>query len=380
MQVLGKVRDDGNDNDIDLSSSKVNKRKVFLSRVKRKLLKHIWILRGALFLGIVALFCLIIFLFSNLIKRTKLPYYSSLIKNFVFVPRNVVKEIEGRTNILILGKGGNGHEAPDLTDTILLLSLDRNSRKITIISLPRDIWISPLRTKLNSLYYWGNKKEVGGGVILAKSSVEEILGQHVHYAVVLDFSGFKEIIDALGGIEVDVENSFTDEKYPIPGKESDLCGGDPEYKCRYETVSFKKGKQFMDGETALKFARSRNAEGDEGTDFARQKRQQKIVEAIKDKILDKNIILSPRKLLQLKNVFFSAFETDITESEGVILARMIFDARNNTETFVIPENLLENPPKSSKYDNLYVFIPKRGNWSEVQNWVKCLLKGGSCSN
>jgi len=113
--------------------------------------------------------------------------------------------------------------------------------------------------------------------VLAKSVAEEIVGIPVHYAVVVDFDFFQKVIDELGGIEVDVETDFVDDRYPIKGREDDLCNGDPKFSCRYETVEFKKGLQFMDGGAALKFVRSRNAEGDEGTDLARIARQEKVI-------------------------------------------------------------------------------------------------------
>jgi LCP family protein required for cell wall assembly len=379
-------------------SREMSRKRVFLSRLKRKLLNHIWILRILILVGVIAALYLLLLLSGQIIKKTKIPYYFNLANNFIFTPKGVVDEIDGRTNILILGKGGEGHEAPDLTDTILFLSLNHADKKLTMISLPRDIWLPDLRTKLNSVYYWGNKKEPpvrrtsgpeepGGGLILAKASVEEIIGQPVHYAAVLDFSGFKTIIDVLGGVEVDVETSFTDEKYPVPGRENDLCDNDPEYKCRYETLRFVKGRQLMDGETALKFARSRNAEGDEGTDFARQKRQQKIIKAMEEKMLARETLFSPKKIFQLKNAFLANLETDIGEAEGAVLARNFLNSRANVTSFILPEEMLVNPPKSVKYDNLYVFIPKDEDpstgsgpsWSEIQKWVKCILESADCS-
>ena len=370
-----------------LTSKEMSKRRIFLSRLKRKLFKHVWVIRILILSGIILFTYSLFHISSQFIKGTRVPYYYDLVSNFVFSPKGVVREMDGRTNILLLGKGGEGHEAPDLTDTILFLSLDHRDKKVTMISLPRDIWLPDLRTKLNSAYYWGNKKEpparasgleAGGGIVLTKASVEEILGQHVHYAVVLDFSGFKKIIDVLGGVEVDVEVSFVDKKYPIPGREDDLCDGDPEYGCRYETLHFVQGKQVMDGETALKFARSRNAEGDEGTDFARQKRQQKIIEAVKSKILDRSTLLSPKKLLEIKEAFLSTLETDIGENEGAVLARGFLNSKDNISSYVLPEELLINPLKSAQYDNLYVFIPKDEGWGEVHKWVMCALSGGEC--
>ena len=188
-----------------------------------------------------------------------------------------------------------------------------------------------------------------------------------------DFSGFKKIIDVLSGIEVEVERSFVDEKYPIAGRENDLCDGDPGYKCRYETIAFEKGTQHMDGETALKFVRSRNAEGDEGTDFARAERQQRILSAIKNKALSREIIFSPRKLLELKKAVEDAIETDIGSGAGAILARRSLSARDSIQSYVLPEDFLERPVYSPIYDNLYVFIPKNEDWSEIHEWVKNIL-------
>jgi LCP family protein required for cell wall assembly len=242
-----------------------------------------------------------------------------------------------------------------------------------------------IRAKINSAYYWGNQKEntsgfdngvASGGVVLAKASVEEVVGVPIHYAAVLDFDGFTEIIDVVGGIEANVKEGFVDEKFPIEGKEDDECGGDSEFKCRYETVKFRQGLQVMDGETALKFVRSRNAEGEEGTDFAREQRQQLVISSLKRELLSKKMITSPKKLLSIKNVLEKYTETDITESEMAVLARYVYDARQNIKSEVLPEEFLENPEISPKYDNLYVLIPRdddpetpEHDWSRVHEWI-----------
>jgi LCP family protein required for cell wall assembly len=359
---------------------RLNKKGVTLSRIKRKILKHTWAIRGLIIAAILAGAYLGFLLFGQVIQKSGSGFYLGLAKDFIFTPETKIETFRDRTNILILGKGGEGHEAPDLTDTIMFASVGQSD--VALISLPRDIWIPGLRTKLNSVYYWGNKKQPDGGIILAKASVEEIVGVPVHYAMVIDFTGFKKIIDILGGIEVDVETTFKDEKYPIPGRENDLCEGDSEYRCRYETLSFTQGRQVMDGETALKFVRSRNAEGDEGTDFARAARQQKVISAIKDKVLNRKILFSPRKLLELKKAVEDSSETDINSSTGAILARRFFSVRDTIDSHIMPEDLLERPPYSPMYDNLYVFIPKvedpddvtERSWSEVHTWVECILE------
>jgi anionic cell wall polymer biosynthesis LytR-Cps2A-Psr (LCP) family protein len=134
----------------------------------------------------------------------------------------------------------------------------------------------------------------------------------------------------------------------------------------------------MDGETALKFVRSRNAEGDEGTDFARQKRQQRILKGIEEKILSREILFSPKKMVELKSAVLSSIETDIEQSEAAVLARNMFSSRENIVSAILPENLLVNPPKSAKYDNLYVFVPLDGEWLGIHKWVSCVLENGQC--
>ena len=357
---------------------KMDRRKMIFSRFKRRFLKHVWIIRSGIILTVILVFFLALLLIKSLIIKSGTDFYFGLARDFIFTPGDKIESINNRTNILILGKGDVAHEAPDLTDTMIFVSVSHLNSSINLISLPRDIWIPELRTKLNSVYYWGNKKQDGGGMILAKSTVEEIVGLPVHYALVIDFSGFKEIIDVLGGIEVDVERSFTDEKYPIPGKEDDKCDGDPDYKCRYETVHFAQGNQVMGGETALKFVRSRNAEGDEGTDFARQARQQKVITAIKEKVLSKEILFSPKKLKALKDAVLESTQTDIPPSASAILARRTLQSKDHMKSAILSETLLINPPKSPKYDNLYVFIPKDNSWDEIHKWVKCTLEKGEC--
>jgi len=362
-------------------TKKLSKRRLWMLRLKRKVFKHVWVLRVVLLAVGIAVVFLTFFLFSLIVRKTQAPVYFGFAYDFVFVNEEKIKYSDDRTNILILGKGGQNHEAGDLTDTIIFVSIPHKETGIAMISLPRDVWIPELRAKLNSTYYWGNQKKEGGGLVLVKSVVEQIVGESVHYALLLDFDGFVQVVDVMGGVEVDVEMAFVDEDYPIPGREDDECDGDIELRCRYETVEFKKGTQAMGGETALKFVRSRNAEGDEGTDFARSQRQQKVINAIKEKMVSSETVLSPSKLVSIKSVLSKNTETDIDPSAAAILARRIFHSRNDVSSHLIPEEFIENPPKSQKYDNLYVFVPKEGGWGEVHSWVKCVLSGtGDCMN
>ncbi len=267
-----------------------------------------------------------------------------------------------------MGIGGKDHAGGDLTDTMILVSIGLAKPSITTISIPRDLWIPSIRAKINSAYHYG-------GADLAKLSTEQVLGIPIQYTVILDFSGFKDIVDALGGITVTVETTFTDNLYPIAGQENDLCDGDKLFKCRYESVTFNAGTQIMSGDTALKFVRSRHAVGDEGTDTAREARQQKVISAIENRFLDPKVFLNPKKDLSIWKVVMNSLETDVDNEAGAVIARKVFNARKSVTKYLIPSDLLVNPPTTYKYDKQYVFVPTAGNgrWEEINKWVKGLL-------
>ena len=137
----------------------------------------------------------------------------------------------------------------------------------------------------------------------------------------------------------------------------------------------------MDGITALKFVRSRNAEGEEGTDLARAARQQKVVRAVVDTVLNPKTFLSPRKMLAILRVAKEAVETDLDSSSGAVLARKVLSSRGRSGSMVIPEEFLENPTPSEKYDDQSVYIPRRGtvpggkfDWTEIRHWAEDLLQ------
>lgn len=274
----------------------------------------------------------------------------------------LIPKIEKPISILILGKGGEGHTAPNLTDTIMVVNINNSSKKLNVFSLPRDIWVAEIRAKLNTAYHYG-------GFQMARDSVTKITGLPINNIVVVDFSLFKDLIDSIGGINVNVERPFVDTKYPIAGKENDLCNGDRLFKCRYETLQFNQGVQHMDGETTLKFVRSRNAVGDEGTDIAREKRQQKVVEAVKEKLLSKDVILNLSRIRNLYSVFTSHIETDINKNNLALIIRFIIESKPKTNFLSIPNDVLKVSQNDNKYDKQYVFIPKSGSWKELQEWI-----------
>ena len=350
---------------------------------------------------IIVLLFLFIGLFGRLIVEA--IKWSPVFFQYFFQKEIVLKKTEDRVSVLFLGIGGGKHDGPLLTDTIIYASIDSNLQKVTLISIPRDLWLPDIKAKINTAYALGEDKQKDSGLLLAKVAVEKILNQPVDYILRIDFNGFVKAIDLIGEIDVNVEKSFEDLEYPISGKETDDCGFTGEefekratssavfeaFPCRYEHLSFKQGTERMDGDTALKFVRSRHARGSEGTDFARARRQEVIIKAFKDKVFSLNTLLNPGRLMNLYNVFQNSIHTNIQSQEYddfVKLAIKMKDAQTNSVIFFYSDPYSEkqgifiNPPVSRAYNNEWVLIPRagNGNFSEVQKYVECEIKIGNC--
>ena len=338
---------------------------------------------------------------------------SPLLFQVLFNSNNIElkKETPETINLLLLGIGGGNHDCPNCSDTIIFANLNLASKKVTLVSLPRDIWVTDLKGKVNSAYSNGESKRKGGGLILAKSVIGKITGQNIDYGIVIDFSGFVKAVDLMGGVDVIVDKTFDDYQYPIEGNENDLCGhSDNEVKafsatdsasvtfdldqaqffpCRYEHVHFDKGLAHMDGETALKFVRSRHAAGSEGTDFARSNRQEEVIKALMNKAFSLQIIANPTKVIALYNNLKSSIKTDISDNEiddFIKLAQKFQHAQIQSAVIDYGDpvtkrpGLLINPPIGSKFNYEWVLVPRAGdnNFSEIHSYIMCKLTKFNC--
>lgn len=315
-----------------------------------------------------------------------------------------LKSTNGRTNILLLGIGGEGHDGPNLTDTMILASIDKNGKDAALVSIPRDLWAPTISAKINAAYAFGQEKD-NGGLELAKKTVSELFGIPVHYAIRLDFSGFEKAVDQVDGIDVTIDTPFVDPKYPIVGEENDLCGLTIEvqeingvktevvkdstgsatplaqitdqnnpFTCRYETLSFKQGPLHLDGKTALKFVRSRHGTNDEGSDFARSARQQKVILAFRQKVISTQTLTAPTTVINLIKTFSSSIDTNITDDDIPLfvklgqkitpesIRRIILDADRDESVLVYgdPQN----------YGGQFVLEPKNGTWTDLAEHVQ----------
>ncbi|MDD2487388.1 MAG: LCP family protein [Candidatus Gracilibacteria bacterium] len=212
-----------------------------------------------------------------------------------------------KINILLTGVGGGSHEGAELTDTIILASINTKKKMVTMLSLPRDLYVSyPAggAGRINELYFRGLKNlSPSKAMTYLEDKVSEITGEKIDYYANIDFDGFIKFVDLIDGIKVDVPEKLVDTEYP------DSNWG-------YETFSIKKGLQKLNGTTALKYARSRHST----SDFDRSLRQQLVIKAIKDKLFKLEYIGNPVKLKSLFYAISSNIKTDLSLTDMISFA------------------------------------------------------------
>ena len=306
-----------------------------------------------------------------------------------------LKSTDGRTNILAIGvdtRDSNYLQTGTLTDTLIVISVDLENKNIKFLSLPRDIWveIDNRGMKINEVYTLVGPESL-------KQTIEELLGIDIHYTAKADFGTVIKIVDSLEGITINNPKAFTDNYYPKFGWENETCGIDAnelekekekeweeenqdkedaikpntfldqyDFPCRFEAISFSTGEIILSGEEALKYARSRHSfDTDQGTDFARARRQQLVILAIKDKILSKNVLTNINKLRNVYSNMAELLETDFTINELITAAPFIKDSNE----FSIESRVLSNMGKEEEggvlvqgiyesYGGRYVLIPE----------------------
>lgn len=327
--------------------------------------------------AILAVFLVAFFLFgiarlaiatARFISSTGLA--PSTIVHLAFDTGSKLESTNGRTNVLLLGIAGGEYPGAKLTDTMLIVSLKPANQSMAMVSVPRDIWSDTLKDRINSAYYYGEQKREGGGIVLSRAIIEDMSGVTLHYGLVIDFSGFREMIDVIGGIDVAVPEAFVDPDFPIVGREEDACNGDPEYRCRYETLQFEAGMQHMNGDIALKYVRSRHAEGEEGSDFARSRRQQEVLLAVRNRLMDPKLWLMPGKARAIFDALDKTTHSDMTLGEFLTLGKLIARAKGGTKQISI-EHLLYVPPAS--WYGRYVLLPEN-SFEEVHSYLASELE------
>jgi anionic cell wall polymer biosynthesis LytR-Cps2A-Psr (LCP) family protein len=356
--------------------------------------KTLYIALGVLgFLLLVGLSILIFFNISKRLNPPSPPTTPTPTPSFdVYAPYNV----------LILGYGGAGHDGGSLSDSIMVAHIAPRDKKVVFIFIPRDTWVEiPVRSdksekfKINSAWAIGlsdtlyplkepiYKGEEGPGN-LAKKVVEEVIGMPIGYYVAIDFDGFKNAIDAIGGIEVNSPTSWDDYFYPVKGRENETCGIseaeiasfhakysgfdlEKQFECRYEHIHFDQGLNKLDGEMALKFVRSRHSET-YGGDFARGEKQQVVLMGIIKRLISLDVV---KKIDPFFDQFSKIVRTDINlQTAKDLLTIGVSPSEFDIQTVTLSE---ENVLVASKSrDGQFILLPKAGdgNFLEVQSFIQ----------
>ena len=201
----------------------------------------------------------------------------------------------GRTNILILGEGDPDHAGAGLTDTMMVLSYNAPTHQLAEISLPRDMRVTIPGYGMNKI----NAANALGGVSLAAQTVSNTLDVPINYVVQTDFSGISKLVDAVGGIDINVSDRLADPEYPCADNQYKACGLDIE-----------PGMQHMNGATVLEYVRCRK--GTCGNDFGRAARQQQVLGILKTTLVDSHLLLHPGRLNSIANALRASLTTDMS--------------------------------------------------------------------
>ena len=324
----------------------------------------------------------------------------------ILISSELKKDENGQTNFLIFGtsEDAKGHGGQELTDSILVASINQEHKTAKVFSVPRDLWVNysvpgsePMsctvgsRGKINATYFCaleeykntmnGNSAKDAASLYFAKK-ISEVTGLSMHYYVAVDWGAVKMIVDKIGGIDVDV---YADDEDGI----HDSC----------QNINLKKGMYYnMNGDLAMKLARARNAacaSGDYGlsrSNFDREINQQRIMNAIKNKVSSIGILMNPGQVMSIidglgdnirTNIVMSEVRTLIdfgTKLEGGIQPISTIDqfstGRIGLSSVVIPagtstysEDSLYNYTNFQKYLRNQIVVPKEIN-HEPSNDVK----------
>ena len=291
------------------------------------------------------------------------------ITNFVFKRQpELAGKKDDRINILLLGMGGPGHNGPYLTDTMMIVSIKPSSGHIAMISIPRDLGVEIPGyglQKINHANAYGEAKQEGAGAVFAAKIVEDTFDIEIPYYVRVDFQAFKEIIDNVGGVKIDVEKTFTDHEFPTPDD-------------KYQSLTFMEGVQTMDGERALNYARSRHGNNGEGSDFARAKRQQKVILSLKEKILSFQTLANPIRISKIIQSLGKHISTNIELSGMIELLKIGRDVDfSNITTLVFDIETSGFLKSGYTPEGAYILSPVTGNFDSMKDAIKNIFEYNS---
>lgn len=287
-------------------------------------------------------------------------------------PLNNVTKKEGIYNFLLLGYGGLGHSGALLTDSIVVVNIDTSNKQLSLISIPRDLWVVG-NHKLNSVASASGFQNVGG-------AIQNITDLAINYYISVDFGGIVKIVDTLGGITVNIPKTFDDPFYPIADEENNTCGKTEEeiyvlknkftgyqletqFTCRYEHLHYNSGPVKLSGADILKIARSRHGD----SDFGRSERQFAILKGIESQLISMKALENAGGII---DTLLRMVKTDMNIGVIKTLTNILGNPNEyKTKSIHLTTDNVLNEGKSS--DGQYILNPKAGmfNFTEIKKFI-----------
>lgn len=270
------------------------------------------------------------------------------------------EEQDGRINVLLLGmRGANMPGGGLLADSIMVASFDTKNNKVGLISVPRDLWVqipgTGERGKLNSVYSHWESGGRGQGIEKMKEIMGTITGLKINKAAAINFEGFRQLVDAVGGVDVRLSKSFSE---PLQFVEGNECGG---------AFTLPAGTNHLGGEKALCYARARVTTND----FDRSKRQQVVLKALKDKMISLGTLADFGKLNKILDIVGANVKTDLTPEEMKVFYDQYASMKDADILQLVFENsekgLLKVPEAGTGLGYVLVPIAGQDNYSRLQD-------------
>lgn len=330
---------------------------------------------------------------------------SNIVKSLPGVENTLAGEKEGRINVALLGMRGKGVEGGGLlADTIMILSFHPQGKgegdrpKAALVSIPRDLYVTVPGTsdkqKINAVHFYGEEKGAGQGLAAMKTILTDVTGVPIHYVASIDFKGFEELIDAVGGVSITLDAPFTE---PMQFRESHVCDANVftvpttplQYEHKYVTTksgrrrivksyplcynkdvecggvfNLPAGTSVLNGEKALCFARARVT----SNDFERAKRQHMILEALRAKLLSLGTLSDFSKV---NAILGSLGDNARTDMEGWEMKRFFDLYLENKDVKISQDFVIDNSENGLLYapENTgaagYILLPKGNNYDRI---------------
>jgi len=299
---------------------------------------------------------------NKFLKREIIITIQNPILNFGRINSSSLSQDKDRINLLFLGIPGRGYHGEKMTDTIIIINSGPKAENPVGISIPRDLLVKfpdkNYYVKINSLY--GAGADGKQGIELITTKIKEITDLDIDYFIVFDLEGVKSLIGQLNGIDVVVKENIYDPKFPGPDDS-------------YEVFSISRGIHHLDGETTLKYIRSRNQTGG---DFARIQRQQEVINILKNRILSLNFFWDFPTILNIWKTINTHTYTNIGLDDIKYAWNLAKKTNLDTIKFnTLDQELLISDEIMLDNEKAYVLEPETGveNYQEIKNYIKQLI-------